>query len=79
MDELRKENIDTRPLFYPLSSLPAYQHLPAAEVARKRNPNGYKISERGINLPSGMDMNIEKVKYVCQKLREKSIDTNSEL
>ncbi len=71
MDELRKENIDTRPLFYPLSSLPAYQHLPGAEVARKRNLNGYKISGRGINLPSGMDINIEKVEYVCHRLREK--------
>lgn len=71
MDELRKENIDTRPLFYPLSSLPAYLHLPTAELARERNLIGYQISKYGINLPSGMDMSIAKVNYVCQKLREK--------
>jgi perosamine synthetase len=68
MDEMRKEKIDTRPFFYPLSSLPAYEHLSSAKLAHDRNRYSYQISEYGINLPSGMDITAEKVNYISQTL-----------
>ena len=66
---MSKKGIDCRPFFYPLSSMPAYQNLEQAKQARQRNKNAYKISPYGINLPSGMNMTKEKVKYVCSVLK----------
>ncbi len=63
------ENIDCRPFFYPLSSLPAYENLEKARQARKRNHASYKLSPYGINLPSGMQMDEDKVKYVCKAMK----------
>jgi perosamine synthetase len=67
---LKKRNIDSRPIFYPLSSLPAYQNWKQSTKARIRNRNSYAISPFGINLPCGMNMDQTKVKYVCDNLKE---------
>ncbi len=70
MDRLREQKIDTRPFFHPLSSLPAYKDLPSAKSARDRNHHSYRVSQYGINLPSGMDMTQEKVIYICEKIKK---------
>lgn len=67
---LRERNIDTRPFFYPLSSLPAYEHLEQAKQARQRNRVSYEISPYGINLPSALNLTREHVQYVCNALKE---------
>jgi perosamine synthetase len=59
-----------RPVFHPLSSLPAYEGLPQAEEARRRNTVSYRISPLGVNLPCGMSMTAEKVDYVCNSLMQ---------
>jgi perosamine synthetase len=59
-----------RPVFHPLSSLPAYEGLPQAEEARRRNAVSYRISPLGVNLPCGMSMTAEKVDYVCDSLMQ---------
>lgn len=66
---MSEKNIDCRPFFYPLSSMPAYKDLKQATQAQKRNKNAYKISSCGINLPCGMNMTKEKVSYVCEALK----------
>jgi perosamine synthetase len=54
MAELAKLDLPSRPFFYPLSSLPAY---PGREAAGRRDsPVAYDISERGINLPSALNL-----------------------
>ena len=68
IEKMRKENIDCRPFFYPLSSLPAYQNLTQTIDAQKRNLISYKISPYGVNLPCGLNMTEEKVKYVCSNV-----------
>jgi len=61
--ELMKENnIDSRPFFYPLSSLPMFEKRPENKVA-------YDIYERGINLPSHHDLNREQIEYVCSVIK----------
>jgi perosamine synthetase len=70
MDGLKEKKIDTRPFFHPLSSLPAYENLPSANLARDLNLHSYKISKHGINLPSGMDITREKVAYICRNIRD---------
>ena len=66
---LSEENIDCRPFFYPLSSLPAYKHSEQAQRARGRNQVSYQLSPFGLNLPSGLQMTQEKVTYVCNALK----------
>lgn len=60
--------IDTRPFFFPLSSLPAYADQPQAALARARNRVSYDLSPRGLNLPSGLCLTEDDVDYVCRSL-----------
>jgi perosamine synthetase len=69
MTLLSERGIDSRPFFYPLSSLPVYEHLEQAQQARQRNRGSYQISPYGINLPCALNMTPEKIKYVCDALK----------
>ena len=69
MEALDKEGIDSRPMFHPLSSLPAYDGQAEASVARKRNAVSYRFSPWGINLPSAMNLTREQVQRVAETLR----------
>ena len=69
MAALDAEGIDSRPMFHPLSSLPAYDGQAEAAVARKRNAVSYRLSPWGINLPSAMNLTREQVQRVAETLR----------
>ena len=56
---LREKNIDSRPFFYPLSSLPMFQE-------EKENAVSYDIYYRGINLPSFPDLKKGEVDYIIE-------------
>jgi perosamine synthetase len=66
MDE---QNIDCRPFFFPLSSIPAYYDTEQAALARSRNHVAYRLTPYGVNLPSGLNMDREKVAYVSEALK----------
>ncbi|HUT23516.1 MAG TPA: DegT/DnrJ/EryC1/StrS family aminotransferase [Sumerlaeia bacterium] len=68
MQRLGERRIDSRPFFRPLSSLPAYKDREEARLARQRNRVSYRIAPFGVNLPSGLNMDREKVDYVCDAL-----------
>ena len=72
MEALDKEGIDSRPMFYPLSSLPAYVGQAEAVLAAQRNEVSYRLSPWGINLPSALCLDrlqIERVvKTLCRLL-----------
>lgn len=68
--EMSARNIDCRPFFYPLSSLPAYNTTEKARKARQRNRVSYQISPWAINLPSALSMSREKVNFVCESLKD---------
>lgn len=70
IDKLREKNIDSRPFFYPLSSLPAYNRTNQAKEAGTRNKISYEISPFGINLPSALKLTEETVNYVCDSLND---------
>jgi perosamine synthetase len=65
---MAERSVDVRPVFHPLSSLPAYEGSPQAIEARRRNVVAYRISPYGVNLPSGMSMTASKVDFVCGEL-----------
>ena len=52
-----QENIDLRPLFYPVSSMPPFKsYLPKADMS-ELNPVTYKKSKYGVCLPNGNNLN----------------------
>ena len=59
----KANGIDSRPLFYPLSSLPIFSPV-------KENIVAYSIYSRGINLPSFNDICFEEVTKVVDLLKE---------
>lgn len=65
---LAEAGIDSRPFFYPLSSLPAYAGSPYTAVAARRNLTAYDIAARGINLPTPLNLTRDQVDYVCERL-----------
>jgi len=66
---MRAEEIDCRPFFYPLSSLPAYENIHQARRAQEHNHVSYRLSPYGVNLPSGLQMTTERVARVCGTLK----------
>jgi perosamine synthetase len=61
---LKERDIDSRPFFPPVSSFPMF-----ASCA-DQNSNAYKVSYRGINLPSGHNLTEADVDRVCHRLLE---------
>ena len=66
---LAEKNIDSRPFFRPLSSIPAYASSEQAGLARVRNHVSYQLAPFGVNLPSGLNLEEDTVEYVCAALR----------
>lgn len=64
MAEMEAQNIEMRPLFYPMHVMPPFfddaKHFPVAEG----------LSARGINLPSHAQMDDEKIEYVVKNLKK---------
>ena len=61
---LMKENgIDSRPFFFPLTSLPMFEE-------KKENKVAYNIYERGINLPSHHDMEFGDAQKICNLIAQ---------
>ncbi len=65
MARLRQRGIETRPVFYPIHTMPMYaggQRFPVAE----------ELGRKGVNLPSGATLTPEQVDAVCDALVELS-------
>jgi len=58
MEDLKKENIDSRPYFYPVSFMPMYEENKANIIASQ-------VYGRGLNLPSFFDMSRDEIVYIC--------------
>ena len=69
MEIMSERNIDCRPFFHPLSSIPAYRDTKQALQARARNAVSYRITPYGRNLPSALNMTEETVECVCDTLK----------
>lgn len=69
IEAMSRQNVDCRPFFYPLSSLPAYENLEQAVVARSRNTVAYRLSPWAINLPSGLNLTQAHVERVTDTLK----------
>jgi perosamine synthetase len=62
---LYEEGVETRPVFYPLHSLPPYR-----EAARGEEfPVAERLSRRGFSLPTWAGLSEDDLSYVCERLR----------
>ena len=61
----KDHNIDTRPFFYPVSSMPAYENYKRNKDMAMKNPVSYELSPRGISFPSAAIITEDQVALVC--------------
>ncbi len=61
---LEKEGIETRPLFYPVHTMPMYSNK------FQKHPIAEKIGWGGINLPSWPGLEKEQVKFICETIKK---------
>jgi perosamine synthetase len=69
MEAFSAERIDTRPFFYPLSSLPAYGSLGGEAKWEAENAIAYRLSRQAVNLPSALNLTRGDVVRVCESLK----------
>ena len=67
IERLSKLNVPARPFFYPLSSLPAYEHYRTG--SKEKNPNAYDVSERGITLACHYALTDEQIDFICNGIK----------
>ena len=60
---LKSKNIDSRPFFHPLSSLPMFKNVTNNHVS-------YKIGTLGVNLPSYHELDYDSVQTVTNAIKE---------
>ena len=65
--KLAELNVPARPFFYPLSSLPAYEHYETG--SKEGNPNAYYVSDRGITLSCDYNLTDEQIDFICGGIR----------
>jgi perosamine synthetase len=65
MQTLKDKNIETRPFFHPMHTLPPYQG-PGVE----RCPVAEEVAGQGINLPSGVPLTDQEVERVAKEIRD---------
>ena len=66
--DLARHSIDSRPMFHPLSTLPAYASHSQAASARDRNAVARAIAPMGVNLPSALRLERADVERVASTL-----------
>ena len=64
INSLKKDGIDSRPVFPAISQYPIWQYEP------KIQPNALKIGSSGINLPSGVLLSKPAIERVCVGIRK---------
>ncbi|NQE05711.1 Aspartate aminotransferase [ANME-1 cluster archaeon GoMg1] len=67
MKRLEENGIDTRPFFYPVHVMPPYKNNEGYPVAEE-------ISRKGINLPSGVSLKEEEIKFICNEIKKELED-----
>jgi perosamine synthetase len=70
VEEAKRYNVDIRPFFYPISSMPPYKQYCGKRNMKMENTVAYGISPYGICLPSAFSATEAQVDIVCQSLKK---------
>jgi perosamine synthetase len=65
MARLHAEGVETRPVFYPVHSLPPYREASRGEEF----PVAESLARRGVSLPTWAGLSRDDLSYVCGRLR----------
>lgn len=63
-EHLENQGIETRPLFYPVHTMPMYSSQ------YQRHPVAENIGWRGLNLPSYPGLQQEEIEFICNAIKE---------
>ncbi len=61
-EEFKSNNIDSRPFFYPLSTLPMFEKDESNKIA-------YSLYNKGVNLPTNFDLTFEDAQFVVNTIK----------
>ncbi len=64
MSYLKAKGIDTRPIFYPMNEMPAFND----HIEKGKFPVSQKISYSGLSLPSSISISRDEVEYVVESV-----------
>lgn len=59
--QLRKKGVDSRPFFFPIHLTPRYK-------TGERLPNAEYLGKTGMNLPSSVNLEEDKIEYICRQI-----------
>jgi perosamine synthetase len=65
MARLYEQGVETRPVFYPVHTLPPYRESARGEEF----PVAERLARRGISLPTWAGLSADDLSYVCERLR----------
>lgn len=63
---LKKENIETRPFFYPMHKQPIFEKLGILDDIKR--PVSEMLYEKGFYIPTGLNLTDEKLEYISNKI-----------
>jgi perosamine synthetase len=66
IDKLAKKGIETRPVFYPLHTMPPYKNFGSSDVLQ----NSIWVSSNGLSLPSSASLTEKELDYICTSITE---------
>jgi perosamine synthetase len=66
IEMLSRRGIETRPIFYPMHSLPPYIDSARAE----KFPVAEHLARNGISLPTWAGLKSDDIDYICNALRQ---------
>jgi len=67
-DFLQKHGIGSRPFFYPMHKQPIFRNLGLFE--KDNFPNSEKLYEQGLYIPSGLTLDLQKIKYISETINK---------
>jgi len=69
MQELEKEGIESRPMFYPLDEQPAYRKF-LGDGGSTSCPVSHRLAARGLSLPTSNHMTLDEAGRVCRAMED---------
>ncbi|HIS87960.1 TPA: DegT/DnrJ/EryC1/StrS family aminotransferase [Candidatus Avigastranaerophilus faecigallinarum] len=67
IEKLAKENIETRPFFYPMHKQPVFNELGILDNIKR--PVSEFLYDKGFYIPTGLNLTDEELEYIAEKVR----------
>lgn len=65
-EELSARGVETRPVFYPVHTMPMHSHWPSSAESY---PVAQRLAQHSLNMPSWPDLTEDQVVYICDTLK----------